>query len=542
MAGNSSAFLLCREIKVELCDKNAAYHDDVAMHVAKKRYGASLERAYGKASFVIYKKSVDARDKNRIVFLYTVAIFPEKPLKAEERMPRGFEISEHHEPEFSCHLRNEKSERPVVVGFGPAGIFCAYALAKAGLEPVVIERGSDVDHRSQKVEAYWKKGVLDTETNVQFGEGGAGTFSDGKLLTRISDPLCSYVLQTLVDFGAPKEIRVLAKPHVGTDNLRTIVKNMRNEILRLGGKIYFDTKFSGFSTTSDGHVSSVTVNDTEKIRCTALFLCIGHSARDTFSVLMQNGMCLEPKPFSVGVRVEHLQEDIDTAMHGRFAHYEALGHAQYTLSAKKDGRAVYSFCMCPGGVVVASASDAGEIVTNGMSYYARDGKNANSAIAVSVDPTDYGNSVEGAIAYQKKIEQDAFLLAGADGAAPVQTLGDFLGVTTSSEPQRVLPTYTGKTQLCAIDSLFRPEITEMLRFGFHMFEKRIYGFSAPDAVLTAPETRTSSPVRIPRNESGMASSFCGVYPCGEGAGYAGGITSAAVDGLKGALQYLQALC
>lgn len=531
--------LVVRNIKISLdASKSTAEHDFRAVEKARKMYMSGAYKRLGKADFFVYKKSVDARKKDAICFIYSIAALPEK----ENFSGFGdFECIESKMPEFDIlgETFPKKQHRPVVVGFGPCGMFCAYALAKAGLMPLVIERGSDIDKRSEKVKKYWETSVLDTETNVQFGEGGAGTFSDGKLLTRISDPLVSFVLDTFVSFGAPEEIMYLAKPHIGTDLLKSIVKNMRKEIERLGGKIVFDTKLTGINLSASGYVSSVTVNECEQIPATAMFLCIGHSARDTFSMLKKTGITLSAKPFSVGFRIEHLQEDIDKALYGSNAGCEALEKGQYTLSAKKDGRAVYSFCMCPGGQVVASASEEKSIVTNGMSNFARDGVNANSAIAVSVDTADYGNTVEGAVNFQKQIEKAAFLAAGGKGAAPVQLLSDYLnGTGAKHEPKRIMPSYTGKTELCDISKLFPEYINSMLRYGFSCFEKNISGFSVPDAVITAPETRTSSPVRIDRTSDYVSVSSGSIYPCGEGAGYAGGITSAAVDGLKSALRYI----
>ncbi len=536
---NDVQFLL-RDIRVPISLQTSDEHDRTALSQARKIYDRTLRSRFGVADFYIHKRSIDARDKRKIRFIYTVAACPkERPCSVFD-VPSRYTVYTPTEPDFSVKHSFSEKPKPVVVGFGPAGMFCAYALAKAGLAPLVIERGSRVDERVEKVERYWKNGVLDENTNVQFGEGGAGTFSDGKLLTRISDPLCGYVLKTFRAFGAPEDILYLAKPHIGTDNLRVVVKHIREEIIRLGGSFLFDTTFRGYSRRSDGSVCRVQTSAGE-YSCTALFLCIGHSARDTFTRLESNGFLLTPKPFSVGVRVEHLQEDIDKALYGELAGCPALGPASYTLSAKTDGRAVYSFCMCPGGTVVASASENGEIVTNGMSNYARDGKNANSAIAVSVAPTDYGATADGAIAFQKKIETAAFSLAGANGAAPIQLLGDFMRDSALTAPSRIEPTYTGKTALCSLSALFPSFVSKSLKDGFSLFEKHIDGFSVSDAVLTAPETRTSSPVRMDRLSNGLSVSAPNIYPCGEGAGYAGGITSAAVDGLKSALAYLQRL-
>ncbi len=536
---NKYNLLLYRNIKVPVQFKSAQEHDEDAISVAKKAYMSTLYNKYGSADFYIYKKSVDARNKDRIYLTYTVAVTSEVISSlCESKLIKNssFELINVNLPQIEYIGAKTKT---VVAGFGPAGMFCAYALACAGLNPVVIERGSDIDTRWKKVDAYWKTGVLDTETNVQFGEGGAGTFSDGKLLTRISDPLSAYVLKLLNKFGAPDEILYLAKPHIGTDLLKGIVKNIREEIVRLGGKIYLDSRLTSVKRASDGRIVSVRVNDSYDLPCDALFLCIGHSARDTFSVLMNENLSISPKPFSVGVRVEHLQESIANSLYGKYSQCTALEKAQYTLSAKHAGRGVYSFCMCPGGVVVASASEKDEIVTNGMSYYNRDGLNSNSAIAVSVEPADYGNTVKGAINFQKNIEKSAFVAAGSYGAAPIQLLGDFLNDSDKfTEPKSVIPTYTGSTKLCKISKILPDFITDMLKFGFCEFEKHIEGFSYSEAVLTAPETRTSSPVRIDRTSDRVSVSCSNLYPCGEGAGYAGGITSAAVDGLKSALKYL----
>lgn len=540
---NNYKLLLLRNIKIPVQFKSAEEHDSDAIDVAKKVYKQTLQKKYGVAEFYIYKKSVDARNKESIYFIYTVAVHSTAiSLLTDVTLKRNgtFEFISSNTPVIP---QIDIKKNVIVAGFGPAGMFCAYVLARAGLNPVVIERGSDIDTRWNKVDVYWKTGKLDTETNVQFGEGGAGTFSDGKLLTRISDPLSSYVLRLLNKFGAPDEILYLSKPHIGTDLLRGIVKNIRNEIIRLGGKICFNSRLTSIKRGSDGRITSVRVNDSYDLPCDALFLCIGHSARDTFNVLMGENLSISPKPFSVGVRIEHLQEAISNSLYGKYSECPALEKAQYTLSAKNSGRGVYSFCMCPGGVVVASASGKDEIVTNGMSYYSRDGLNSNSAIAVSVDPTDYGNTVEGAIDFQKNIEIKAFNIAGSDASAPIQLLGDFLNDNKKlTEPKAIKPTYTGSTKLCKISEIFPGFLTDMLKFGFKEFEKHISGFACYEAVLTAPETRTSSPVRIDRNNERISVSCQNLYPCGEGAGYAGGITSAAVDGLKSALKYLDTLC
>ncbi|MBE6681768.1 MAG: hypothetical protein E7600_05765 [Ruminococcaceae bacterium] len=527
---------LVRNIKVKCTFDEPSLFDIQAVASAKKVINKSkLRSLVVDDSGYIYKKSVDARDKNCIFLVYTVAF----ELKSNVSFKTsGVDVLETTDAELLFKTKKKLTASPVVVGFGPAGMFCALALAKAGLKPIVLERGDDVDTRAAAVEKYWKTGELDSSSNVQFGEGGAGTFSDGKLLTRISDKLCNYVLSQFTKFGAPDEIMYLSKPHIGTDNLRKVVKNIRQEIIRLGGVVRFRSCLDSI-ISNNGVVSSVRLTDGETIECSSLFLCIGHSARDTVKSIISCGVNVEPKPFSVGVRIEHLQKDINEALYGNYAGAKCLGPAQYTLSRKDGNRAVYSFCMCPGGVVVASASDRGQIVTNGMSYYSRDGLNANSAIAVSVDTSDYGNTIDGAIEFQENIERKAYSVAGNNGAAPIQLLNDFLNDKSVHEPTRIIPTYTGDTELRRASDVFPSFVINSLKNGILMFERDISGFTVGDAVLTFPETRTSSPVKIPRGNDYRAIGYRNLYPCGEGAGYAGGITSAAVDGLRAALAYFE---
>ncbi len=533
----NNVLALVRNIKIKCTFDDPAVLDSIAKKKAVKLLKSGLRHSISENDAFVYKKSIDARDRDNILLVYTIAACVPEKLSSYSFKGIDFVPIQNYDDLFNT-CRSAQS-KPVVVGFGPSGMFCALTLAKAGLRPVVLERGSDVDERARCVDDYWVNGSLDTETNVQFGEGGAGTFSDGKLLTRISDKLCSFVLNELVRHGAPSEITYLAKPHIGTDNLRAVVKSIRNEIISLGGEVRFNTRMDSVIADVCGNVKSVVLNNGEKMECDSLFLCIGHSARDTVKQLMNCGVSVEPKAFSVGVRIEHLREDINNSLYGSFVGAPCLGEAQYTLSRKYGSRAVYSFCMCPGGVVVASASDKGQIVTNGMSYFARDGVNSNSAIAVSVDTSDYGNTVDGAIAFQEEIEKKAYLVAGGDGAAPVQVLSDFFSSKAVNEPNRVLPTYTGRTKVCNAEDVFPSFITESLKVGIADFENDISGFSCGSAVLTFPETRTSSPVKIPRNSSYTAHGFNNLYPCGEGAGYAGGITSAAVDGMRAALSYLK---
>ncbi len=532
-----NCLILVRNIKIKCTLDSKTFIDKICIEKAKKIFTTALKGKVKLASNpFIYKKSIDARDNKNIFLIYTVA-FPVFSEAALLSLPKGIDFVECDKPVFNC--RKNHQNRPVVAGFGPSGMFCALALAKAGLRPIVVERGADIDKRAELVNKYWTSGVLDENTNVQFGEGGAGTFSDGKLLTRISDKLCRYVLEVFVRHGAPDEIMYLAKPHVGTDNLRNVVKNIRNEIISLGGEVLFNTSLTSFEKDTCGNVNKVLLSNGAEICCSALFLCIGHSARDTVMYLLNNGVKVEPKPFSVGVRIEHKRQDIDDALYGDFAGCESLGAASYTLSCKAGSRSVYSFCMCPGGVVVASASKDGEIVTNGMSYYSRNGENSNSAIAVNVDTSDYGNTVVGAIDFQHNIERRAFELCGNDGTAPIQLFGDLLCDSNRlSEPSYILPTYTGKTMVCSAEKVFPTFITDSLKGGISYFDREIKGFARRDAVLTFPETRTSCPVRIPRDEKYLSHGFTNLYPCGEGAGYAGGITSAAVDGIRAAMAFM----
>lgn len=426
--------------------------------------------------------------------------------------------------------------RPVVVGLGPAGLFCAWLLARYGYEPVVLERGGALDERDLAVQRYWSGGPLDPACNIQFGEGGAGAYSDGKLTTRINDPLCETVLQILCENGAPDEILTQAKPHIGTDLLKGVVQTMRRAIEADGGEVHFRTPLTGI-VQKNGRLTAVQAAGQE-IACERAVLAVGHSARDTFEMLYRTGIALEPKPFSVGVRIEHLQETIDRALYGKHAGHPALPPGEYTLSHREGGRACYSFCMCPGGTVVAAASEPGGIVTNGMSLHARDGKNANAALAVPVSPEDYADGTPlGGVAFQRGIERAAYLVTRSS-RAPCQTVGGFLRGACSTRAGEVGPTYTAGVVYGDIAPLFPAYVTEMLRKSLPVFGRKLRGFDAAGAVLTAPETRTSSPVRILRGGSLSSESVEGLLPCGEGAGYAGGIMSAAVDGLRVASRIL----
>ena len=506
-----------------------------------KRAGVSPSTLH----FRLYKRSVDARKREDIRFVCTVLASSKEPLSAYSsfRPTDGTIKIRSHEALSPLYGKETCKAAPLVVGMGPAGLFCALMLARNGYAPVLIDRGDSVEERTKKVEAFRNEGILDTESNIQFGAGGAGTFSDGKLVTRIHDPFCEFVLDSLVEFGAPKDILVNAKPHVGTDILRTVVSNVLSEIERLGGTIHYNCRMDDFTEHADGTVTVKT--NRGEISCGALFIAPGHSSRDTYFRLIQKNFMIEPKPFSVGVRIEHLQADIDCALYGKFANHPNLGHAEYALSDTKGERGVYTFCMCPGGEVVAAASEEEGVVVNGMSYHARDGKNANSAVLASVhcedvEPVD-GSLALGAIALQRRIEHNAFLAGGKDYFAPFMTVGDFLNQKSGTMPTRVLPSYRdGRIRPCQFESVFPSFITDALRNGILSFGRKIKGFDAPDAVLTAAETRTSAPLRILRDAEWMhAIGHDRIYPVGEGAGYAGGITSASVDGLRVAMAFMR---
>ena len=487
----------------------------------------------------IYKTSVDAR--REVMFVSSVIIELHSAEKEHALAERHENVKLYSSEEFAVSLGSEQLDGDIVIaGFGPAGMFCALTLCEFGYKPVVLERGAAMDERIGAVENYWKNGTLDPRTNVQFGEGGAGTFSDGKLTTRINDPLCSRVLEKLCEFGAPEEILTKAKPHIGTDKLRNVVKNLRKRIIELGGEVRFLSPMDDI-TVRGGRVRSLRVNGGE-MQCGALVLAIGHSAHDTFEMLLKNGVALVPKPFSVGARIEHLQSDIDKALYGKLAGHPALPPAEYALSYRENGRGVYTFCMCPGGFVVASASSAGSIVTNGMSYFDRAGCNANSAVLVSVSPEDFGNEPLSGAEFIKRLESKAYetgAVRGENGAAPAMLTREFIGSGSAFSLGRVVPTYPLGVEPCDLRELFPDFVNEYLTKGIRQFERRIRGFSDNDSILTAIETRSSSPVRIPRNENAAAENCNNLYPCGEGAGYAGGIMSAAVDGIKTAVKIME---
>ena len=482
-------------------------------------------------NFFIYKKSVDARKKEDIFYNYSFNI----EVKDEEKYPK-FKKVPNTVDSIYVNAKRKSSYRPLIVGMGPAGLFCALYLVKNGIKPIIIEQGKNVEERLKDVEAFRNNGLLNVRSNVQFGEGGAGTFSDGKLTSGINNPLCRNVLKDFVEFGAPEEIEYINKPHIGTDKLVEIVKNIRIYLIEAGAEVCFNEKLEEFETSNGSIVAAIT--NKRKIETDCLVLAIGHSARDTFEMLYSKNIKMERKNFSVGVRIEHKQELINESQYGKKSKL-ILPPAEYKLvyHNEKTGRSCYTFCMCPGGVVMASSSEEGTIVTNGMSTFARDGENANSAVLVNVSPNDFeGESPLEGIYFQKRIEEKAFKMAGSNYMAPYQSVDEFLG--KKEIIKNVEPTYKPGVKECNLEELFPKFVTETLKEGIIYFDKKIKGFASSGAILTAPETRSSSPVKIVRKENGMSENVNGLYPCGEGPGYAGGIMSAAVDGIKIAINIM----
>ena len=479
----------------------------------------------------LYRKSVDARDKRDVHFVVSIIA----KLKNEAQILKRNKNAAIFTKKEYIWQKAESNIRPVVVGFGPAGMFAALTLARAGLRPIVFERGADVDTRTADVEKFFAGGTLNPESNVQFGEGGAGTFSDGKLNSGIKDIRCRTVLEVLHQFGAQKDILIDAKPHIGTDVLKTVVKNIRNEIISLGGEVNFNSRLDGVYFENNKLVE-ISING-KKLPCECLCLCIGHSARDTFKMLYNSGLEMTRKPFAMGVRIEHLQSEINKALYGDFACHKSLKAADYKLAVHlPSGRGVYTFCMCPGGEVINASSENGGIAVNGMSNSRRDGENANSALLVGIDPEDLeGDNVFAGCELQAKIEQKAYSVG--KGAVPITTVGNFV-FDKKAEIGSVKPTVKPDFVFADLREIYPSFITDSLKDGIIEMDKKIRGFACVDAILTAPETRSSSPVRIVRNESGESTNFSGIYPCGEGAGYAGGIMSAAVDGIKSAEQII----
>ena len=512
-------------------------------------------------SFSIFKRGYDARKKSNIILMYTLDVETSINKKLLVQHAKNFDVKQSPDTnyKFVAQAPETLTERPVVIGMGPCGLFAGLVLAQMGFKPIVLERGKEVRERTKDTFGFWRKKILNTESNVQFGEGGAGTFSDGKLYSQVKDPkhYSRKVLNEFVDAGAPEEILYVSKPHIGTFKLVTMVEKMRAEINRLGGEVRFeqrveDIHFANVDVSSDAsneqsknnninnmQVTGLTLASGEVIHTKHIALAIGHSARDTFTMLHEKGVFIKAKPFSVGFRIEHEQSIIDDARFGKNAGHPILGAADYKLVHHcSNGRSVYSFCMCPGGTVVAAASEEGRLVTNGMSQYSRHERNANSAIVVGISPEDYdenGNidNVLAGIEFQRRLEEKAFKLGGENYDAPVQLVGDFLAGRKSGEHGSVEPSYKPGVKYCDLSETLPKYAIDAIREALPAFERKIKGFSMAEATLTAVETRTSSPINISRDKVSLESvNTKGLYPAGEGAGYAGGILSAGIDGIK----------
>ena len=484
----------------------------------------------------IIKKSIDARDKNNIHYLYNIAL----NLKNEKKYSKLDEYKEFKLPNINISSNN--SLKPIIIGAGPSGLFAALTFIKNGIKPIIIEQGKKVEDRKKDVDLFIKTGKLNINSNIQFGEGGAGTFSDGKLTSGINNPLCNIVLQDFHKFGAPKQILYLSKPHIGTDNLIKIISNIRSYIIENGGQFLFNSKLTDLHIKNNKIQSITYVNDNKEYNISAsnLILAIGHSSRDTFYKIYNKGLHMESKNFSVGVRIEHLQKNINLSQYGNKTTLK-LPPAEYKLvyHDKSTNRSCYSFCMCPGGTVMASSSDENTVVTNGMSVFKRNGTNANSAILVNVTPNDFSSSNPLAgIDFQKQLEEKAFIAGGKNYYAPIQKVGDYINNTLSYNFGSVLPTYLPGTTFYNLNEILPNFVNITMKKALLYFDKQIHGFANPDALLTGLETRSSSPVKIVRGEN-LMSNIEGIYPCGEGAGYAGGIMSAAVDGIKCALAIIE---
>lgn len=510
------------------------YNNDKLKILSAKQLGINANKI---KSVSLFRRSIDARHKDNIVFTATVDVELNIDENSVLRRCKSNKVQAAKEYLYELPKSKKLDKPPVVVGAGPAGLFCALILAQAGQCPILIERGKSVDERTEDVNEFWTSGILRTESNVQFGEGGAGTFSDGKLNTGTKDIRSRQVLIEFVNHGAPEEILYNAKPHIGTDKLKSTVRNIRREIISLGGDVRFQTKLVAIGTRNDA-VKNISVQTSEgsieKIETDNVILALGHSARDTFEMLVKNGFMLTPKPFSVGVRIEHLQENINKSQYGKFYNSKSLGAADYKLNVHlKNGRGVYTFCMCPGGSVVAAASEENTVVTNGMSEFKRDKLNANSALLVGVTPEDFGgNAPLSGVDFQRRIERAAFIAGGGDYKAPVQRVGDLLKSRKSVHIGAVMPSYKPGYSFAEVSEYLPDVICDGLREAIPLLDNKLHGFADPDAVVTGAETRSSSPVRILRGDNLESVSVRGVYPCGEGAGYAGGIVSAAVDGIK----------
>lgn len=515
--------------------ENVKIREDIdiidVVKLACKKNGINFDEV---KKYSIYKKSIDARNKNDIFYNFTIDVEVEN----EEKYKKIKKVSDEN-IDIKIKVDRKSKLRPVIVGAGPAGLFCALMLVNKGFEPIIIEQGKKVEERKKDVDEFIKTGKLNISSNIQFGEGGAGTFSDGKLTTGIHDPLCRIVLEEFVKFGAPEQIKYVNKPHIGTDNLVKIIANMRKYIIEKGGEFLFNEKVIDFEFEENVVKSVVTTKN--KIDTDTVILAIGHSARDTFETLYKKGACMEKKNFSVGVRIEHKQSMINKAQYGDKTKLK-LPVAEYKLAYHNEetGRSCYTFCMCPGGYVMASSSEEKTIVTNGMSKFARNGENANSAILVNVTPDDFkGDSPLEGIYFQKDLEEKAFVLGGSNYFAPIQRVEDFFQNRKTEEIGEVIPTYEPGVTMSNLNEILPDFVSRTLKEGIQYFDKKLKGFASSDAILTGVETRSSSPVKIVRNDKLMSVTFEGLYPCGEGPGYAGGIMSAATDGLRCAIKIIE---
>jgi len=519
---------IIKNVKVNL-DKHPENMERFLCEILKSRPDMIL-------SWKIKSKSIDARkkDKEGIYLVYSfvvetknkITIYKKEKHIVERYIPEQIDLN-------SYDFKEKPLKSPVVVGFGPAGIFASLILARAGLNPIVFERGHSIEKRVLDVKGFWESGNLNTESNVQFGEGGAGTFSDGKLTTRANSPINDEILKCFVDFGAPEEILYAKKPHIGTDKLRKVIVEIRKHIESLGGKIHFCSRVSDI-IIEEKTVKGVVVNGEMIYESNDIIMATGHSATDIYKLLMGKGVFIEPKGFAIGLRIEHPRELIDKSQYGKYHDHSLLGAASYQLAYRDaSGRGVYSFCMCPGGEVVAAACEKESVVVNGMSYHARKGANSNSAIIVSISPKDYGDTPNGALEFISRWERKAFHIGGGGYKAPIQTVGDFLQRRRGDVLGEVQPTYKPGTAFADLEECLPTYVTDPIRNALVDFDKKIEGFSRWDSVLTGVETRTSAPVRITRSDKGRESvNISNLFPVGEGAGYAGGIMSAAVDGIK----------
>lgn len=513
-----------RQVKVEVTTDN----EETRLQAISKKLRIPKEKI---KEYSIKKQSLDARDKNHIYYVYEVDILIEKEQEFLKKN-RSPDILPSPDETYVFPKSGEYplNHRPIIVGSGPAGLFCAYLLAENGYHPIIIERGEKVEDRVNTVNLFWETGKLNQESNVQFGEGGAGTFSDGKLNTLVSDEnnRGKKVFQTFVECGAKEDILYSYKPHIGTDILRTVIQNIRNKIIEMGGEFFYQTCLTDL-VIEDNKIKKVEVNHNKQIPCDILVLAIGHSSRDTFSLLLDKKLKMEAKPFAVGVRVQHPQKMINESQYGK-KYKDILGPATYKLTYKaKNGRGVYSFCMCPGGYVVNASSEENRLAINGMSNHNRNSENANSAIIVTIYPRDFGLNPLDGVEYQRKLEEKAYKLGNSK--IPVQLLQDFIKNKTSTNFGKINPIFKGTYQFSNLNEILPMEISESLKEAFPYFGKKIKGFDQKDSILAAIESRTSSPVRIVRDEF-LESNIKGIYPCGEGAGYAGGIASSGMDGIK----------